>query len=267
MKHIKDKMTQEQRATRGSIVIFILSIVLILCLTLTATLAYFAGEDTSSTTLVIGGPVTVGLYDGEDNKRYGSEQLVMGLTDASKVKPGMGIDISASARVFSSDIDPTEAILRAVVGIEVNYSHNMFISQATLDYVTRSLPSLIKSNMLPVLHNRIDASRMDGRDGWVYYEGDFYYCKAELEDNEIVLSPIVTNSEGKKVWFMQGVFAMPSTLTNDYSALSIKITLTFQAIQKVLVDDDGVRMKNTLHNVKTVLDSFTEDDWRFQEGY
>ena len=260
-------MTQEQKAARGSIIIFVLSIVLILCLSVTATLAYFAGEDTSVTTLVVGGPVTVGLFDGNDNRRYGAEELVMGLTDASSVKPGMGIDLSASARVYSSDIDPTEAILRAIIGVEVNHSNNMFISQATLDYVKRSLPDLIKNNMLPILHNRIDSSRMDGRDGWVYYEGDFYYCSAEMEDNEIVLKPIVTNSEGQKVWFMQGVFAMPSTITNDYSALSVTITLTFQAIQKVLVDDDGVRMKNTLHNVKTVLDAFTEEDWAKQNGY
>ena len=260
-------MTQEQRINRGSIIIFVLSIVLILCLSLTATLAYFAGEETSSTTLVIGGPVTVALFDGDDNKRYGAEELVMGLSDASSVKPGMGIDISASARVYSSDVDPTEAILRAVVGVDVNNSKNMFISQETFDYLKSSLHGLIKNNMLPVMNARIDSSRIDGRDGWVYYEGDFYYCSAVMEDNEIVLKPIVTNSEGQKVWFMQGVFAMPTTLTNDYSALNVTLTLTFQAIQKVLVDDDGVRMKNTLFNVKNVLDSFTEEDWAKQDGY
>ena len=46
-----EKMTQEQRVTRGSIIIFILSIILLGCLCLTATLAYFAGQQTSDMTL------------------------------------------------------------------------------------------------------------------------------------------------------------------------------------------------------------------------
>ena len=54
-----EQMTQEQRITRGSITIFILSIVLLVCLCVTATLAYFAGSQTSDMTLILGGPVRV----------------------------------------------------------------------------------------------------------------------------------------------------------------------------------------------------------------
>ena len=119
--------------------------------------------------------------------------------------------------------------------------------------------------MLVSLHERIDSSEENPRDGWVYYDGDFYYCSQEKVDNDIVLQPIVTNSEGQKIAFLQGIFAIPTTLTNDYSALDITITLTFQAIQEVLVDDDGNRMKNTISNVKSVLDSLTDEDWANQE--
>ena len=38
-------MTQEQKINRGTIIIFILSVVLVLCLCASATLAYFAGHN------------------------------------------------------------------------------------------------------------------------------------------------------------------------------------------------------------------------------
>ena len=58
-------MTQEQRITKGTVTIFILSITLLICLGVTTVLAYFAGSQTSNTTLVMGGPVYVSLVDKE----------------------------------------------------------------------------------------------------------------------------------------------------------------------------------------------------------
>ena len=60
------KMTQEQKVTRGTVIIFVLSIILVICLCVTATLAYFAGGQESNTTLILGGPVRVKMV----NKNY-----------------------------------------------------------------------------------------------------------------------------------------------------------------------------------------------------
>lgn len=260
-------MTQEQRINRGSIVIFILSIVLILCLTVTATLAYFAGDDTSSTTLVIGGPVTVKMFDGDDDEEYGAHNLVMGITDSYNVRPGMGVDIRTSARVYSSNTDPNDALLRAVININVESTGNPFVSDSTLEMVKLTLPQMIVENMMTNLYERVDSTQVASRDGWVYHDGAFYYCSQDRdEDGDIVLKSIITNADGQKIQFMDGIFLLPTTMTNDYSCLKVTITLTFQAIQSVLFDDNGREMKNTISNVKSVLDAFTDEDWDNHNG-
>ena len=255
-------MTQEQRINRGSIVIFILSIVLILCLTLTATLAYFAGSDVSNTTLVIGGPVTVTMVDGNNQQEYGANKLVMGIrSDTVDLRPGTGIDLRASAMVWSSDIDPTPALLRAVISVSVESTGNPFVSQATMNKVKETLPGLIRESMMTNLDARVDSTEVGPKPGWVFFDGAFYYCSEERDGTDIMMEPIVTNASGRKIKFLDGVFLMPTTLTNDYSNLAITITLTFQAIQEVLKDDNGKTIKNSIENVKEVLDAFTDDDW------
>ena len=56
-------MTQEQKINRGTIIIFILSIVLVLTLCGAATLAYFAGKQDANVTLIMGGPVRVSMVN------------------------------------------------------------------------------------------------------------------------------------------------------------------------------------------------------------
>ena len=57
-------MTHEQKIKRGTVVIFILSMILLFCLCAATTLAYFAGRQENHTILVMGGPVTVDMVDG-----------------------------------------------------------------------------------------------------------------------------------------------------------------------------------------------------------
>ena len=78
-------MTQEQKINRGTIIIFVLSIILLVCLCVTTTLAYFAGKQSSNTTLILGGPVRVSIIDNENNDTYGQGNLVMNIKGSANI--------------------------------------------------------------------------------------------------------------------------------------------------------------------------------------
>ena len=247
-------ITQEQRITRGSIVIFILSIILLACLCLTATLAYFAGSQTSDMTLILGGPVRITIRDNKYNETIGDGNLVMNIkTGHEKLLPGMGIDVQAIAHITSSQINSTKALLRAKIVIEVN---NLTPEQE------REVEIMIQNSLAECLTYRVEGSRH----GWVMFDdGNFYYCdKDNYYDEEqnkefIQLLSINTSDEGEHITFINGTFQFPTKYyTNQYAHAEILFTLRFEAIQEVLVDEDGERIPNTIFNVKNVLDGV---DW------
>ncbi len=247
-------MTQEQRITRGSIVIFILSILLLICLFATATLAYFAGNQTIDKTLILGGPVRVTIRDNKYNETVGDGNLVMNIkTNSAELLPGMGIDVQAIAYLTSSQINATRALLRAILEVEV---HNLSVTQE------QEVEEMIRSSLAKCLTYREDGVR----DGWVLFDdGNYYYCsKDKLLDTAsnqefIEVMPIDTSDEGNNITFINGTFQFPSKYyTNTYAHAEIVFTLRFEAIQEVLVNEDGDRIPNTIFNVKNVLDTV---DW------
>jgi len=248
-------MTQEQRITRGSIVIFILSIVLLVCLIVTATLAYFAGSQTSDMTLILGGPVRVTIRDNQYNETLGDGNLVMRIkTDRSELLPGMGIDMQAIALITSSQINSTRALLRAKLDVKV---HNLSAEEE------KEVETLIRRALAECLSYRQD----NVQDGWVIFDdNNFYYCsKNKVYDEKtnqeyIELLPIDTSDEGNNIPFINGTFQFPTKYyTNQYAHAEIVFTLRFEAIQEVLVDENGDRIPNTIFNVKNVLDGVNWD--------
>lgn len=247
-------MTQEQRITRGSIVIFILSIVLLICLCLTATLAYFAGSQKNDVTLILGGPVRVTIRDNQYNETIGNGNLVMKIkTNREELLPGMGIDMQAIAQVSSSQINSTKALLRARMDITVR---NLTPAQEL------EVEQIIRDSLYKCLTYRED----NVRDGWeLFDDGNFYYCsKDKLFDEDelqefIIMKPINTSDEGNNIAFINGTFQFPTKYyTNAYAHAEIEFNLTFEAIQEVIVDENGDRIPNTIFNVKNVLDGV---DW------
>jgi len=252
------KMTQEQRINRGTIIIFVLSIILVLCLCVTATLAYFAGNQNSNTTLIMGGPVRVSMVDKDYNERYGAGNLVMNIKGGrEELLPGIGIDMQAIAKITSSDINPTSALLRAILDVEV-----IGLTPALASHVE----SIIRTDLGKCLTFRIDSSEQGARDGWVMFDdGYYYYCSQNKVVDQttgqeyITLKPIATSSVGNNITFINGTFQFPTqAYTNRYADVEIIFTLTFQAIQDQLVNDNGDRVPNTIFNVKEVLDGV---DW------
>lgn len=245
-------MTQEQRITRGSVTIFILSIVLLICLCVTATLAYFAGSQTNKTTLILGGPVRVTIRDNQFNETLGKGNLVMRIkTNRETLLPGMGIDMQTIAYVTSSQINSTRALLRAKMDITVN---NLTIEQE------KEVEDMIRDALAKCLTYREE----NVRDGWVLFDdGNFYYCgktKAMYNNQQYIeMLPIDTSDQGNNITFINGTFQFPTKYyTNQYSNAEITFNLTFEAIQEVIVDESGDRIPNTIVNVKNVLDSV---DW------
>lgn len=248
-------MTQEQKITRGSIVIFILSIVLLICLIATATLAYFAGNQTSDMTLILGGPVRITIRDNNYNETIGDGNLVMNIkNNAPEVLPGMGIDMQAVAYVTSSQINATKALLRAKLDIKVK---NLSPAQE------REVESMIRSTMANCLTYRQEGVN----DGWVYFDdGCYYYCSKDrafdtsTNQEYIEVMSIDTSDEGNNITFINGTFQFPSKYyTNQFSHAEIVFSLRFEAIQEVLVNEDGDRIPNTIFNVKNVLDNVNWD--------
>ena len=259
-------MTQEQKVTRGSVVIFILSIVLLLCLGLTATLAYFAGSQTSDMTLILGGPVRVSIVDNKHNETLGNGNLVMKIkTGRKELLPGMGIDMQAIAHITSSQINSTRALLRARLDIDVRNLteiQSLQLSESQIKDIEEEVGVIIRDSIKNSLTYRQDSLQ----DGWVYFEdGNYYYCSKdkvldpETNQEYIEVHAIDTSDEGNNIPFINGTFQFPTKYyTNLYANAEITFYLTFEAIQEVIVDENGDRIPNTIQNVKKVLDNV---DW------
>lgn len=247
------EMTQEQKVTRGSIVIFILSIILLVCLFVTTTLAYFAGSQTSDMTLILGGPVRVSMVDRNFNEAQGLGNLVMRIkTGREELLPGMGIDMQTIAHITSSHNNSTSALLRAKLDVTV---HNLSPDEE------KEVETIIRNSLASCLNYREDGIK----DGWVLFDdGNFYYCsknKAVSDDGAeyIVMSEIQTSDEGSNITFINGTFQFPSKYyTNQYSHAEITFNLTFEAIQAHFQDEDGNTIPNTIFNIKEILDNV---DW------
>lgn len=261
-------MTQEQKIRKGTLVIFILSIILVFCLCAATTLAYFAGKQDNHTVLVMGGPVTVTMVDNsldEDTSTLGKGNLHMELkSNRGTLLPGMGIDMQAIAKVKSTQTNSTNALLRAILDIEVKGIDN--------ETYKSNIKKQIIDSMGECLTHRIDSSESNAQDGWVQYDGDYYYCDQFKEvdlitgEEVIKLKSINTSQIGANVTFINGTFQFPYKFyVNNYADVEITFTLTFQAIQDTLIvrGQDGIkrRVVNNIANVKKILDSMTEEDW------
>ncbi|MBE5739032.1 MAG: hypothetical protein E7354_04835 [Clostridiales bacterium] len=256
-------MTQEQRITKGTIIIFIMSILLLVCLCVTATLAYFAGNQQNKTTLIMGGPVRVTMVDDNYSDTIGQGKLTMDLNSTrDKLLPGMGIDMQAIAKVTSSDINSTPALLRAILEIDV---------KGVNAHLADEIEYLIQDAMTSCLTTRIDSSSPNARDGWVPFESPkygivYYYCSQtrgvieETNEEFIEVKAIPTSAIGNNITFINGIFQFPYKFyTNKYSDVEIIFNLRFQAIQDKLVDENGERIPNTIFNVQEILDN--QVDW------
>lgn len=262
------KMTQAQKITRGTIIIFILSILLLVCLCVTTTLAYFAGKQTTNTTLILGGPVRVTMLNGKYDETIGQGNLKMDITaDKTTLLPGMGIDMQAIAKVTSSDINSTDALLRAILDIEVTGVNAQYANE---------IVNQIQTEMIKCLYTRVDSEYEQSHDGWVAFESPkygicYYYCDEKMgvieETGEqfIEVKSIPTSSIGSKVTFINGIFQFPYRFyTNNFSDVNITFNLRFQAIQSQLVDENGERIPNTIYNVQEILDN--QVDWDYHNN-
>lgn len=255
---MENKMTQEQKINRGTIIIFILSIVLVACLCATATLAYFAGNQKSNVTLIMGGPVRVTMVNGKYEKTYGDGNLVMNIKcGRDNLLPGIGVDMQAIAKLTSSDINSTPALLRAILDITV--------TGISTDRAKR-VETMIRNDLGNALTSRIDISSEYHRDGWVQFDdGYYYYCSEKpkidkkTQTEYVELKSVSTNAVGNNIPFINGTFQFPRReYTNEYANIEITFNLTFQAIQNKILNEDGEEIPNTIQNVKQVLDGL---DW------
>jgi len=162
--------------------------------------------------------------------------------------------MQAIALITSSQINSTRALLRAKLDVKV---HNLSAEEE------KEVETLIRRALAECLSYRQD----NVQDGWVIFDdNNFYYCsKNKVYDEKtnqeyIELLPIDTSDEGNNIPFINGTFQFPTKYyTNQYAHAEIVFTLRFEAIQEVLVDENGDRIPNTIFNVKNVLDGVNWD--------
>lgn len=251
-------MTLEARVKRGSTIIFILSMLLIACLIVTSTLAYFAGKDESKKVLMVGGPVRVELRDRGDTRTTGSGQLKMSIDYAYSL-PGMGVDLQAVAHLSSTaktdTTNPTNALLRAIVDVKVsNILHSEGVSD---EVISAEIKAMMINSIDEVLVHRVEGVQ----DGWVRYtDNNFYYCDKNLEESNVVMKSIeYTAVSGgmttADITLVNGTFLMPrKDMVNRHSETDLIIIIRFEALQNKLPDADGNRIPNTIYNAKNIFD-------------
>ena len=95
---------------------------------------------------------------------------------------------------------------------------------------------------------------------WYFHTDGYYYYAIDASSNlggNTVLKEIDATSSDAIVPFIDESFIFPSSVTSDYSGLGIKISITFQAIQNYIPDDNGQKLPNTITNSLKIFNNFT----------
>ena len=95
---------------------------------------------------------------------------------------------------------------------------------------------------------------------WYFHTDGYYYYAIDASTNlggNTVLQEIDATSRDIIVPFIDESFTFPSSVTSEYSGLGIKLSITFQAIQNYIPDDNGQKLPNTISNSLKIFNSFT----------
>lgn len=96
---------------------------------------------------------------------------------------------------------------------------------------------------------------------WYFHTDGYYYYAIDASTNlggNTVLQEIDATSRDIIVPFIDESFTFPSSVTSEYSGLGIKFSITFQAIQNYIPDDNGQKLPNTISNSLKIFNNFTQ---------
>lgn len=253
---------RNKRLSASGIAVVALSVLLVLSVSVGATLAWFASQSAATGDFALGEPVIVSVTD-----IGGSDTTTLAMTIASEnLLPGMRITPDIAVTLAPST---TATILRA-----------------RLDSVATGgggTPEELNQQFIDVLTDVIDEGWvLNEDDGWYYYLGntgadaremlapaetsglatpEFGATTADYDDavtaprtweadkESTVLASVVPGAAAKTIGFLTEGFRLPTTITNEYAGTEINISFFVEALQDYLVIGDT--------NVLTSLDNAT----------
>lgn len=255
-----------KKLSASAITIIVLSVLLVVSVAVAATLAWFAGQDSASGTLVLGQPVNVLVTDINGND---TENLNLTIS-ADTLLPGMRIAPNIAVTLQPST---TASILRAKFDVTVaNEPQNGTFADDFRNQITDEISN---------------AWRFNEEDGWYYYLGgsgdgarvmettaeastltapEFGTTTADYGDvvtgyrnwnetkTETVLASVVSGGANKTITFVSDAFRLPTSLTNEYAGTTISIEFEVEALQDYLVVSDS-NVLPTLVNAQTIFNS------------
>lgn len=215
------------------------------------TLAFFFSSDYASKNITMSGAVKIEAV-GPAPARNSIEdtvttsKLVVELDKTyNKLIPGMPISIPANCKVYKSSTKP---LLRAMLDITM-YENDLVTESGdlsiTLDFMSQMYPK-IKEN------------------GWyLHTDGYFYYVKGIDQDPDALLGDTILQEVDATlghnvVDFINFDITVPNGMDSTYSGKGVKFTITFQAIQNYIPDDEdtGIKVSNTIDNAEKIFSTF-----------
>ncbi len=184
-------MDRIKKLNGSMIAAIVLSVLLIMSITMTATLAWFSSRDSGSRTLVMGEAVVVTISDANDNQSYrqGDGQLAMALPvneETNGLLPGMKVQPNIKVQLQGSN---TNALLRARFITTVEYP-DQYVDAAYSDkvkypdksgYTANSAGEVLDPAVFPDDHIYAGVINYDYYD----YQGRLieYYLKGDAADH------------------------------------------------------------------------------------
>lgn len=230
-------------ANNKSIIVFV--IILLLSVVSAVTLAFFAGSDYASKWTMTSGKVkieAVGKGNASIEDQTNSCKLEIEFDrDYGVLIPNMPIRLYANCKVYQSSTKP---LLRANFRITLMDSYGNPLESSGNEQLEVDITSQIKEKI-------VDS------DNWYYHaDGYYYYVESEDGDNSI-LKEIDATGRDTIVPFLNGdEITFPKYVEDDFSGLSVKLKIVFQAIQNYIPDDDGNQIANTIANAQKIFNEF-----------
>jgi len=251
------------KSSRTSSSAAFLALLTIMLIAVTITLAFYFNSDWASKFVGMSGKVDIEAVGskGEGYKSIedtvSSSNLTIKLDSGYSVLiPGMPIEIIANCKVKQSTTSP---LLRARIDITLA---TMIGSAIGDDYIESdiingemTLKEYFQNEMKEIVSK--DNDWFFHTDGYFYYVGEHGADQGLGENN--VLEEIYVTDGDKNIDFLDEEIVFPTEVDETYSGLGFYVSITFEAIQNYIPDNNGTgtRIDNTIKNSQKIFGDFT----------
>lgn len=244
-------MERKKASTVQIIIIILLSILLVISLILGASFAWFADQNTGTSTMTMGGKIIIKLEN--------SEAKTATFVDETGLMPGAKVESDVNVFIGQST---TPVFLRTKIDIDIAPKDDSFtLSENTKNMAINTFNSGIQSMINDTGTLFLSSSDLTGQDEngsghsfgnvvtkgakWIYYEGWYYLVSVDQSmdatmPEDIQLLNIYTGNASLLLSFVKGNFYLPGVeWGNELKDCDLTFDITAQAIQIFQTQKDG----------------------------